>query len=112
MFRGVSVTALVTCSPKGAIASVILTVAFGCFDDLGVYKCTTTLTPFTLFDAHDSRFQVLFLWYINTPPHRWVFCIGLPNGTHKWQVGDYTEQNGSYKVERYRKKSKLVLYRV
>ena len=69
MFRGVSVPTLVTCSPKGSITSGILTAAFERLDELGVYKRTTTLTPFALFDAHDSRLQVPFLRYINTPPH-------------------------------------------
>ena len=41
----------------------------------------------------------------------WKFCIGLPNGTHKWQVGDSKEQNGSYKIEFTREKSKLVLWK-
>jgi len=95
MFRGVSVPALVTCSSKGSITSDILTAAFKRLDDLGIYCCTPNLKPFALFDAHDSRLRVPFLRYINSPTNRWVFCIGLPNGTHKWQVGDSQEQNGS-----------------
>ena len=99
MFRGVLVPALVTCTSRGGITSDILTAAFKRLDDLGVYQRTSNLKPFALFDAHDSRLQVPFLRYINTPPHRWIFCIGLPDGTHTGQVGDSKEQNGSYKVE-------------
>ena len=69
------------------------------------------LQSFALFDAHDSRLQVSFLRYINDPTHRWTFCIGLSNGTHKWQVGDSNEQNGCYKIEWTREKTKLVLWR-
>ena len=83
-FRGKDVPALVTCSPKGSITSCILREAFKRLDDLGVYERTSTLRPMALFDAHDSRLQVAFLRYINDPSHRWTFCIGLPNGTHKW----------------------------
>ena len=77
-----------------------------------MYKRTENRKPFCLFDAHDSRLQVNFLAYINNPAHKWVFSIGLPNGTHKWQVGDSKEQNGAYKVEWSREKAKLVLYKI
>ena len=89
---------------KGCISSDILTAAFKRLDDLGVYQRKNDLKPFALFDAHDSRLQVPLLRYINCLLHLWIFCIGLPNGTHKWQVGDSKEQNGSYKVEWYREK--------
>ena len=29
--------------------------------------------------------------------HKWNICLGLPNGTAYWQVGDSSEQNGMYK---------------
>ena len=86
MFRGVSMPILVICSPKGRITSDILTAVFKRLDDLGVYQRTPILTPFTLFDAHDSKLQVPLLTYIDMPPHRWVFCVGLPNGTYKWRL--------------------------
>ena len=110
-FRGKLIPALVTCSKKGSITSDILKAAFERLDELGIFERTASLKPFALFDAHDSRLQVPFLKYINDPLHLWIFCIGLPNGTHKWKVGDSREQNGSWKVEWVREKSKLVLYR-
>ena len=110
-FRGKVIPALITCSPKGGITSDILKEAFKRLDDLGVYERTRTMRPMALFDAHDSRLQVPFLKYINNDAHRWTFCIGLPNGTHKWQVGDSKEQNGSYKMEWTREKMLLVLWR-
>ena len=111
-FRGKTIPPLVTCSKKGCITSEILMTALKRLDDLGVYKRTETLTPMGLFDAHDSRLQVPFLRYINDESHLWRFCIGLPNGTHKWQVGDAPEQNGCWKVEWSREKGVLLLYRI
>jgi len=90
-FRGKLTPALVTCSKKGSITLDILKSAFERLDKSNIYKRTTTLKPFALFDAHDSRLQVPFLWYINNPLRPWILCIGLPNGTHKWQVRDINE---------------------
>ena len=64
-----------------------------------------------LFDAHDSRLQVPFLRYVNDEDHKWKVCIGLPNGTGKWQVGDSLEQNGQWKTKMTREKGKLILYK-
>jgi hypothetical protein len=41
----------------------------------------------------------------------WKVCIGLPNGTSKWQVGDSKEQNGSWKMAMTREKDKLVAFK-
>ena len=109
-FRGKTIPALIACSKKGSITSDILKCAFERLDQLGVYERRPNLKPMALFDAHDSRLQVPFLRYVNNPQHRWIFCIGLPYGTHKWQVGDSKEQNGSYKVEWTREKAILVQY--
>jgi hypothetical protein len=110
-FRGKDIPALITCSPKGSITSTILKKAFERLDNLKVYERVPGRVPFALFDAHDSRLQVPFLRYVNTDPHRWKVCIGLPNGTGKWQVGDSSEQNGQWKTEMTREKGKLVLYK-
>ena len=61
----------------------------------------------TLFDAHNSRFQVPFVRYINNPSYGWDSCISLPDGTHKWQVEDSKGQNRIHKVEWLREKSKV-----
>ena len=81
-------------------------------DDIGVYERTSKRTQMGLFDVHDSRLQVIFLYYINDPAHLWLFYIGLPNGTHKWQVSDAPEQNGCWKVEWIRKKGVILLFRI
>ena len=82
-FRGKVIPALITASTKGSITSEILKHAFERLDQLNIYPRTPQLTPFALFDAHNSRLQVPFLRYINDPSHKWIFCIGLPNGTNK-----------------------------
>jgi hypothetical protein len=50
-----------------------------------------------LIDGHGSRFDKDFLIYINEPKTKWVVVLGLPYGTHVWQVGDAIEQNGAFK---------------
>jgi hypothetical protein len=39
-------------------------------------------------------------------------CIGVPNGTAYWQVGDSAEQNGSWKIATARDKTKLSQFRI
>ncbi len=65
--------------------------------------------PFLLLDGHGSRLELPFLEYINDPTHQWVICIGVPYGTSYWQVGDSSEQNGSYKMALTKCKKELVL---
>jgi hypothetical protein len=67
--------------------------------------------PFLLLGAHDSRLQVPFLKYVNGESHKWKVCIGLPNGTGKWQVRDLSQQNGQYKVKMTQEKGNLVLFK-
>ena len=112
IFRGKEIPALVACSKNGSITSDILRQVFQKLDELEVYRREESLIPMVLFDAHDSRLQLPFLRYINTPEHKWKFCIGLPNGTHKWQVGDSAQQNGRWKVEWTREKAKLSTFRM
>ncbi len=56
----------------------------------------TEATPFLLLDGHGSRFQLPFLDYITAEDMKWTVCIGVPYGTHVWQVGDSSEQNGAF----------------
>jgi hypothetical protein len=48
---------------------------------------------------------------LNDEGHKWKICIGLPNGTGKWQVGDSSEHNGPWNTEMTQEKGKLVLYK-
>jgi hypothetical protein len=63
--------------------------------------------PFLLLDGHGSCFQLPFMWYVGDKEHQWKVCIGVPNGTTHWQVGDSDEQNGSWKMATTRDKRKL-----
>ena len=40
--------------------------------------------------------------------HAWSVCIGVPYGTALWQVGDSSEQNGSYKIALAKAKEELI----
>ena len=55
--------------------------------------------PFILLDAYQSRFSLEFLRYINDDAPKWCVYIGVPYGTHLWQVSDSEEQNGSFTNE-------------
>jgi hypothetical protein len=104
--------ALIACSPNGPITSDILKQASKRLDGLGMYEREPGgRISFILLDAHDSRLQVPFFGYVNDDVHKWKVCIGLPNGTGKWQVGDLSQQNGQYKVEMTCEKGKLVLFK-
>jgi hypothetical protein len=96
-FRGVDVPCLVQHSPHGGITPLILTNCLRQLDELNLFPRTITKQPFVLLDGHDSRFNLDFLKYIRDEQHPWTVCIGLPYGTHLWQVGDSHAQNGNYK---------------
>ncbi len=49
-------------------------------------------------DGHRSRFELPFLEYVVNEEHPWAVCIGVPYGTHIWQVADSLELNGAFKM--------------
>jgi hypothetical protein len=101
-FRGKEAPALVAMTKKGSMTSEILAKVLDRLDGLGVYpRPERGPIPFCLFDTHDSRLHVPFREKVNQKMFgrpMWKVCIGLPNGTSKWQVGDSKEQNGSWKM--------------
>ena len=68
--------------------------------------------PFLLLDGHGSRLQLPFLRYTNNPYHPWIVCLGLPNGTSLYQVGDAAKQNGCWKMSITKFKRYLVLFKM
>jgi hypothetical protein len=64
-------------------------------DELNLFPRVDNKRPFLLLDGHDSCYDFEFLTYIRK--NQWCCCIGLPYGTHLWQVGDSPAQNGSFK---------------
>ena len=86
--------------PKRCINGSILLDVVKTLDNFCVYDEDRKLGQkhMLLLDAHGSRFELPFLKYINQNDTEWVVCIGVPYGTSLWQVGDSSEQNGSYKM--------------
>lgn len=69
------------------------------FDKLSVFdRKLHNATPVFIVDSHISRLDIKFLRYICNPETKWNVCIGCPEGTHKWQVGDAETCNGEFKV--------------
>ena len=98
-FRGIDVPCYVSCSSKGSITSKILADVLRGLDVRNIFpRNDNSPTPFLLLDGHGSRLELPFLEYVNDPKHKWVVCIGCPNGTSLWQVGDSAEQNGCFKM--------------
>ena len=99
-YKGKDVPCFVRFCDKGGMSGEILTEIFKTLDDLQLFDedRENGLVPFMLLDGHQSRFDLEFLRYINTYPHRWNVCIGVPYGTAIWQVGDSSEQNGKFKI--------------
>ncbi len=107
-FRGKTVPPFVCCSPKGGITSKLLKAMLERMDSLDLFPRTEGgPLPFLLLDGHGSRFQLPFMRYIRDVEHEWKVCIGVPNGTAHWQVGDSAEQNGSWKMATTRDTRKL-----
>ena len=109
-FKGVEVPCMVACSTNGSITSEILMQFLKKMDELDLFpRDECGLKPFLLLDGHGSRLELPFLEYVNNPSNPWVVCIGVPYGTSYWQVGDSSEQNGSYKIAMTKSKQELVL---
>ena len=98
-FRGKEVPCFIDCSPKASITSQMLADMLATIDGLGVYEREEGgPTPFLLLDGHHSRLELPFLRYITDKDHEWMVCIGVPYGTHLWQVADSSQQNGRFKI--------------
>ena len=94
-FRGNKIPTLVQWSEHGGITGDILTNILVKMDDCGAIDRTDdSVKPFLLVDAHNSRLSVEFLKYINDDEHKWFVYIGVPYGTHLWQVADAEQLNG------------------
>lgn len=100
---------MVACTTNGSITSEILDSFLEQMDKLNLFPRRANVKPFLLLDGHGSRLQLPFLEYVNSPSNSWVVCIGVPYGTSYWQVGDSSEQNGSYKIAMTKSKQELVL---
>ena len=109
VFQGKDIPCMVRFTQSGSITSAVLRDILVSLDEIGVFDCAGGLRrPFILLDGHGSRLELPFLSYINDEKHPWVACIGVPYGTALWQVGDSSEQNGSYMMALGEYKEKLI----
>jgi hypothetical protein len=108
-FRGKEIPCFVGTSPKASITSQLLADMLGHMDKMNIWERTADgPTPFLLLDGHHSRMELPFLDYIMDAAHEWVVCIGVPYGTHIWQVADASECNGTFKM--YITRAKRVIF--
>ena len=100
IFKGTEVPCFIKFTDAGGIDGETLTEIFKRLDLLKLYEEDRRqgMIPFALLDGHQSRFHLDFLKYINNDSTRWNLCIGVPYGTAFWQVGDSSEQNGTFKM--------------
>ena len=109
-FKGKQVPCVVAHTESGSITSKLLASFLKHMDDLQDFpRNDPNVKPFLLLDGHGSRLELPFLSYVNNQEHQWVVCFGVPYGTLYWQVGDSTEQNGSYKMAITKAKTEFVL---
>ena len=113
MYKGKEIPCMVRFSEGGGITTKILTDILRTLDSLELFSAgrENGIRPFVLLDGHGSRFGLEFLKYINEDSHRWSVCIGVPYGTAYWQIGDSTEQNGSFKLHLSKRKEMMVRLR-
>src|SRR5688572_8130563 len=76
-----------------------------------MFSLETGVAPVLIVDGHESRINYEFLSYVNNLQHKWYVCLGVPYATSYWQVGDSHEQNGSFKVNWYCAKRKVMSWK-
>jgi hypothetical protein len=67
-------------------------------DSLNLFDRSEGVRAFLLLDGRHSRIEIPYLDYIHEKDHEWVCCIGVPYGTHIWQVADSPKMNGAFKI--------------
>jgi hypothetical protein len=83
--------------PNVSIKSGLLAMMLQQIDELGVFSTSEEEgVPFLLLDGHGSRTRLLFLECITKPENKWVVFIGVPYGTHIWQVHDNSKLIGTF----------------
>jgi hypothetical protein len=110
-FNGKDIPCFVGCSPKSCITPEMLKAMLEVLDEFEVFDRSTGLQPVLLLDGHQSRMKLPFLEYINDPKHLWTVCLGVPYGTHIWQVGDAPQLNGCFKMALAKAKRKYLTFR-
>ena len=111
-YNGKIVDCLTYVSESGGITGDILVEILKYFDDIDLFPCIDgDPIPVLILDGHQSRLDPKFVEYINDEVHQWKVCLGVPYATTLWQVGDASEQNGMVKLEWYRERKALLLWK-
>lgn len=98
-YNGNRIPCFVGASANASITSTLLSEMLKHLDKFAKFDRTEGKKPFLLLDGHQSRFDVAFLNYIHQDDHKWTVCLGVPYGTHIWQVADSSQLNGKFKIE-------------
>jgi hypothetical protein len=98
-------------SPNASITSEMLAKMLELMDELKNFDRSNGVQPFLLLDWHHSRTRLPFLKYINDDNHPWMVCIGVPYGTHLWQVADAPQLNGSFKQNLTKAKREYIKFK-
>lgn len=106
-YRGKIVPCFVCTSPKASITGILLKEMLRCMDKLNLFDRSAGRRPFLLLDGHHSRFDINFLDYVHDERNPWEVCIGVPYGTHIWQVADSPQLNGAFKTLMIKVKRKM-----
>jgi hypothetical protein len=97
VYNNKTIPCFVCTSPKASITSDLLAEMLKAIDSYHVFDRSDGKKPFLLLDGHHSRYETPFLDYIHNAEHPWSCCIGVPYGTHIWQVADSPQLNGLFK---------------
>jgi hypothetical protein len=109
--NGKEMPCFVGSSENASITSEMLAAMLETMDLRKIFNRNDGKLPVLLLDGHQSRVRLPFLKYVNDDAHRWKVCLGVPYGTHLWQVGDSNEQNGAFKTAIYKAKRDYLRFR-
>jgi hypothetical protein len=98
-FKGIRIPCYCCCSPNASISSKLLTDMLRYIDSFDVFDRKDGENPLLLLDGHHSWMDLEFLEYVNDDKHLWNVNIGVPYGTHIWQVADSSQVNGLFKLK-------------
>ena len=111
-YNGKEVDCLAFVTESGGITGEILVQVLTYFDLIDLLPRVIGGPILVLIvDGPQSRLNPAFIDYINDERHQWKVCFGVPYVTTIWQVGDASELNGNFKVEWYREKANLLVWK-
>ncbi len=111
-YNGKVVDYLIFTSESGGITGKILVKILTYFDSIDLFPCVPGgLIPILIADEHQRCLAPVSVEYINNKNHTWKVCLGVPNATSLWQVGNTSEQNGMVKLEWNREKRELLSWK-